>query len=81
MKGYLVAWDARQGDIDGLNQALARVCRLEVSPVELFRMPAAIDKGAVPEASGVLQRIRLVVATNLILGLVTVVVGATGRYW
>ena len=32
---------------------------------------AAIDKGEVPEAS----------ATNLILGLVTVIVGATGRYW
>jgi len=42
---------------------------------------AAIDNGAVPEASTVLERIRLVVATNLVLGLVVVVVGATGRYW
>jgi uncharacterized membrane protein len=54
--------------------------------VYLFVLPwrqfqAAIDKGAVPGASAVLERIRLVVATNLILGLVTVVVGATGRYW
>ncbi len=52
---------------------------LFVSPWRQFQ--AAIDKGAVPKASAVLERIRLVVATNLILGLVAVVVGATGRYW
>src|SRR6266496_2461804 len=34
MDGYLVAWDARQGDIDGLSQVPARLCRLEMSPIE-----------------------------------------------
>jgi len=52
---------------------------LVVSPWQQFQ--AAIDNGAVPKVAAALERIRLVVATNLILGLVTVVVGATGRYW
>ena len=49
---------------------------LFVSPWRQFQ--AAIDKGEASEASGLLQRIRLVVATNLTLGFVTVIVGATG---
>jgi uncharacterized membrane protein len=28
-----------------------------------------------------LNQIRMIVATNLVLGLVTVAVGASGRYW
>ncbi len=45
------------------------------------RFQAAVDAGALPEAARNLDQIRVIVATNLTLGLVTVVVGATGRYW
>ena len=45
------------------------------------RFQAALDTGALPEAARNLDQIRIIVATNLMLGLVTVVVGATGRYW
>ena len=45
------------------------------------RFQAALDTGALPEAARNLDQIRVIVATNLTLGLVTVVVGATGRHW
>jgi uncharacterized membrane protein len=45
------------------------------------RFQAALNHGAAAEAGAALERIRVVVATNLTLGLITVVVGATGRYW
>lgn len=45
------------------------------------RFRAALDQGALPEAARNLDGIRRLVAANLILGLATVVVGATGRYW
>ncbi len=37
--------------------------------------------GRLPEAGAELNRTRLIVAVNLLLGLATVVVGASGRFW
>jgi uncharacterized membrane protein len=45
------------------------------------RFRAAVDRNALPEAAKSLNQIRLLVLTNLILGVVTLLVGATGRYW
>lgn len=45
------------------------------------RFRAALDRGALPEAAKSLNQIRLLVAINLVLGLLTIVVGGTGRYW
>ena len=45
------------------------------------RFGRALDGGALPEAARNLDQIRVIVLINLVLGLVTVVVGATGRYW
>jgi uncharacterized membrane protein len=45
------------------------------------RFRAALDSGALPEAAKRLNQIRVIVAINLGLGVVTVVVGGTGRYW
>lgn len=45
------------------------------------RFQRALDRHVPAEAAQHLNQIRRIVATNLILGLVTVLVGATGRYW
>ena len=45
------------------------------------RMRQALDANDLPEAGRRLNQIRIVVGTNLILGLIVVVVAATGRYW
>jgi uncharacterized membrane protein len=45
------------------------------------RFSRAVGAGDLPGAGRQLEQIRLLVATNLVLGIVTVVVGATGRYW
>jgi uncharacterized membrane protein len=45
------------------------------------RFQAALDAGALPQAGAQLNQIRMIVATNLTLGVITVLVGATGRYW
>jgi uncharacterized membrane protein len=45
------------------------------------RFAAAIEGGHLPEAGAELSRTRLIVAVNLLLGLATVVVGASGRFW
>ena len=45
------------------------------------RFGAALDRGALPEAAQSLNQIRIIVAINLLIGVVTVVVGGTGRYW
>jgi uncharacterized membrane protein len=52
---------------------------LYFAPWKRFR--AAVDGAALPEAARYLNQIRLIVAVNLTLGIITVVVGATGRYW
>jgi uncharacterized membrane protein len=45
------------------------------------RFQSAIAAGDLPTAGRNLETIRILVATNLVLGLITVVVGASGRYW
>ncbi len=45
------------------------------------RFAAAIADGRLPEAGAELNRTRPIVAINLFLGLATVVVGASGRFW
>ncbi len=45
------------------------------------RFRAALGRGALPEAAQSLNQIRVIVAINLLIGIVTVVVGGTGRYW
>ena len=45
------------------------------------RLRAALARQDFPAAAGQLNQIRLIVTVNLILGLVTVAVGSSGRYW
>jgi uncharacterized membrane protein len=45
------------------------------------RFGRAIVAGDLAAAGRNLEQIRVLVAINLVLGLITVVVGATGRYW
>jgi uncharacterized membrane protein len=45
------------------------------------RFRTAVDQGAWPEAGKYLSQIRMIVAINLVLGVVTVLAGGTGRYW
>jgi uncharacterized membrane protein len=48
-------------------------------PWKRFRL--AVDDGTLPEAARHLNQIRQLVAINLSLGIITVLVGTTGRYW
>ena len=45
------------------------------------RLRAAVERGAFPEAGKALHQIRMLVGINLVIGIVTVIVGGTGRYW
>ncbi len=45
------------------------------------RFRAALDQGVLPDAAKQLNQIRIIVAVNLVLGVVTLLVGGTGRYW
>jgi uncharacterized membrane protein len=45
------------------------------------RFQAALDSGALPAAAKSLNQIRIIVAVNLVLGVVTILAGSTGRYW
>jgi uncharacterized membrane protein len=45
------------------------------------RFGQAVEREAFPEAAKELDQIRRIVATNLVLGLLTVIVGASGRFW
>lgn len=45
------------------------------------RFQRALDGGDAPGAGRNLDQIRRIVAINLVLGLVTAAVGASGRYW
>ena len=45
------------------------------------RLRNALDAEDYPRAAKALGQIRRIVATNMVLGLITVVIGATGRYW
>jgi len=52
---------------------------LVFAPWKRFRL--ALDAGDLAEAARRLAQIRLIVTVNLILGLLTIVIGSTGRYW
>src|SRR6185437_346127 len=52
---------------------------LYFAPWRRFR--AAVDSGDLAAAAKQLTQIRHIVALNLVLGLIVVVIGATGRYW
>jgi uncharacterized membrane protein len=52
---------------------------LYFAPWRRFR--SAVDRGDFPAAARPLAQIRRIVTFNLVLGLIVVVVGATGRYW
>jgi uncharacterized membrane protein len=52
---------------------------LMFAPWRRFR--DAVDRGALPEAAKNLNQIRQIVAVNLALGVITIIVGGTGRYW
>jgi uncharacterized membrane protein len=52
---------------------------LVFAPWKRFR--AALDQGALPEAGKQLNQIRMIVAINLTLGILTVLAGGTGRHW
>jgi uncharacterized membrane protein len=45
------------------------------------RFSDAVERNHFPEAVKHLGQIRRVVAANLVLGLVTIIVGASGRFW
>ena len=45
------------------------------------RFSDAMEKRHFPEAAKHLAQIRRVVAANLVLGLLTIIVGASGRFW
>src|SRR3954451_1383964 len=45
------------------------------------RFRAAVARRDMPEAARQLNQIRWIVTVNLVLGLVTVAVGSSGRYW
>jgi len=45
------------------------------------RFGHAVEKKAFPEAAKELDQIRRIVAINLVIGLLTVIVGASGRFW
>ena len=45
------------------------------------RFGHAVEREAFPEATKELGQIRRIVATNLVLGILTVLVGASGRFW
>jgi uncharacterized membrane protein len=45
------------------------------------RFAKAVERQAFPEAAKTLNQIRQIVAINLVLGIVTVIAGASGRFW
>ena len=45
------------------------------------RLRQAVASGDTPAAAKQIGQIRMIVATNLVLGLVTSAIGASGRYW
>jgi uncharacterized membrane protein len=45
------------------------------------RFHTALDQNALPDAAKSLNQIRVIVMINLALGIVTVLIGGTGRYW
>jgi uncharacterized membrane protein len=54
-------------------------CHLYFAPWRRFRV--ALARQDYPAAARQLNQIRLIVTTNLVLGIITVAVGSSGRYW
>jgi uncharacterized membrane protein len=54
-------------------------CHLYFAPWRRFR--AALARQDYPAAARQLNQIRLIVTINLVLGIITVAVGSSGRYW
>jgi len=52
---------------------------LYCAPWRRFR--AAVGRQDYPAAAGQLNQIRVIVAINLVLGVITIAVGSSGRYW
>lgn len=52
---------------------------LYFAPWRRFR--AALARQDYPAAAGQLNQIRIIVTINLVLGLITVAIGGSGRYW
>jgi uncharacterized membrane protein len=52
---------------------------LVFAPWRRFRN--ALDRGTLPEAAKSLNQIRVIVGINLLLGVLTIIIGGTGRYW
>ena len=52
---------------------------LYFAPWRRFR--AALARQDYPAAAGQLNQIRIIVTINLVLGLITVAIGSSGRYW
>jgi uncharacterized membrane protein len=52
---------------------------LVFAPWKRFRR--AVDAAIWPEAGKALHQIRVLVGINLILGIIVIIVGGTGRYW
>src|SRR5271163_4173463 len=52
---------------------------LYFAPWRRFR--AALARRDYPSAAGQLNQIRIIVTINLVLGLITVAIGSSGRYW
>ena len=48
-------------------------------PYKLFK--AVLAAGTFPEAGRYLNQIRWIITTNLVLGLLNVIIGAAGRFW
>lgn len=46
-----------------------------------LKFKRAVDAQDWPRAGASLERIRLIIAVNLPLGLIVVIIGGTGRYW
>jgi uncharacterized membrane protein len=54
-------------------------CHLYFAPWRRFRV--ALARQDYPAAARQLNQIRLIVTINLVLGIITVAVGSSGRYW
>jgi uncharacterized membrane protein len=46
-----------------------------------LKLKLAVEAGDWPTAGANLNRIRQIIAVNLPLGLIVVIIGASGRYW
>jgi uncharacterized membrane protein len=58
---------------------IAVYLHLWFGPYKRFR--AALTAGDIPTAGANLNKIRILVTANLIIGLINAVIGGTGRYW